>query len=52
MPKSLKQLMTHCSISSPSTSSALTVESSTPGLVAQQMSMLVPPSPFFSTTNC
>lgn len=53
MPKSLKQLTTHCSISSPSTSSALTVDNSTPGFVGQQISILVfPSSPRFSTSNC
>jgi hypothetical protein len=52
MPKSLKQLTTHCSISSPSTSSALTVDSSTPGFVGQQISILVLPLPRFSTSNC
>lgn len=35
MPKSLKQLMTHCWMSSPSVSSVLTVDSSSPGLAAQ-----------------
>lgn len=52
MPKSLKQLATHCSISSPSASSALNVDSSTPGFAGQHISILVPPSPCFSTPNC
>uniref|UniRef100_A0A0A9FEE6 Uncharacterized protein n=1 Tax=Arundo donax TaxID=35708 RepID=A0A0A9FEE6_ARUDO len=51
MPKSLKQLTTHCSISSPSTSSALTVDSSTPGFAGQHTSILVLPLPRFSTSN-
>lgn len=51
MPKSLKQLTTHCSISSPSTSSALTVDSSTPGFAGQHISILVFPLPRFSTSN-
>lgn len=52
MPKSLKQLTTHCSISRPSTSSALTVDNSTSGFVAQQISILVLPLPRLSTSNC
>ena len=50
MPKSLKQLMTHCWISIPSASRVFTVESSRPGLAAQQISIRVSFS-LLSTSN-
>jgi hypothetical protein len=49
--KSLKQLMTHCSISRPKASKVFTVDSRSPGFPEQQISILV--STFLlSTSNC
>lgn len=49
--KSLKQLITHCSISRPKASRVFTVDSNSPGLAAQQISIRVA-SFTLSTSNC
>jgi len=49
--KSLKQLITHCWISRPNVSNVVTDDSSNPGFVAQQISILVS-SFLLSTSNC